>query len=268
MPGGARVGGVVQALVAELGPNGIHQGAFIRLGDRGHNELRFVRAPGKSGEALAEKTVVLRAQVVFHIRGRLDQLPGAYAVHQGIAQDSGAVVGVERIVRVSGAGQDRTRSARRGAGPARLHAERSNADGSVAEVAQGGQGIGKRQKRDVGDIGGSRIRALPDSAAGGSYIKDIAGRVGGVQRQRCDAPGNQAGIERLDSQGPQCLPGCGRLPLALGTRLRGSGDRPAAEMRGSRPSLHLPFFPSPLGEKPLRLKDARRTMDLLQGRCG
>jgi len=109
VPGGAAVRGVVHALEAAFGPDRIDEGTFKGLRNRGDDQLRIDGAPGKAGEAFADKTVVLFAEVLFQIDGFRDQGPGIAAV--GGTKNSGAIVGVEDIVGVAGSGQDDTGAA-------------------------------------------------------------------------------------------------------------------------------------------------------------
>jgi hypothetical protein len=95
----------------------------------GHDELRIERAPGKSGEALADEAEIVGAQAFLAVHGMLNQAPGVSAV--GGAQDASAVVGVENIVGIAGAGEDDTCLTR-------LHSERADADGSVRSSAERG----------------------------------------------------------------------------------------------------------------------------------
>ena len=252
MPRGAAVGGVIETLVTHIRAIRVHQRAFIGLRNRRHHQLRIDRAPGKAGESLADEAYVLGAQAVLLVARLLDQAPGVAAV--GGAQNAGAVVGIEHVVGVAGAGQD-------DACPARLHGERANADGGVGRSAESRHVVSERGKDDGGRRWHARVVRQPHAAAGGSHVEAIAGRVGRIERQRGDAAGDEAEVRGFDSGGAEGLPGCARCRLAAAEPvLAGAWEPGRRRARTKRPLAEYGRRPGRIRaeEKVLRFNDARR----------
>ncbi len=215
MPGDAAVGGVIQTLVARSRQARAHQRAFIGLRNRGYNQLRIDRAPGKAGETFPLKTQLPAVLALYGIGGFLYKAPGVPAV--GRAQNPGAIVRVQRVVRVPGAGQNHARSAR-------LHRQGADADRRILRVDHARHRVCEWNERHVGRVRQTGVLRHPHPAPGGSHEEKVAGRVRGIQRQRGDPARDQAIVrrnyggwaQRLPCNGAPRLgmrPGCHRSPL-------------------------------------------------------
>ena len=228
MPRGAAIGGVVEAFAVHSRLVRVHYIAFVRLRDRSHDHLGIDGTPGKTGKTLAGKDHVAGAEPIFRVGGSLDQAPGVATV--GGAQDAGAVVGVENIVGIAGAGENHT-------GLARLHGERADADGGVCRSAESRESVSQRVEYDVRESGRSSIAGTPHAAAGGADIYMVACRVRGIERNGGDAAGDEAEIGGKDGGGAERLPGDAGGVVGCGLR-RGchgtSGKRGAETARRER----------------------------------
>ncbi len=260
VPGGAAIGGVVETFA---GPArqirgdqiafSVDQIAFVRVGDRGNDELGVGGTPGKASETHAGKDHVARAEPVFRIGGSLDQAPRVAAVRG--AQDACAVVGIENIVGIAGAREDDP-------GPAGLHGQGADADGCVYGSAQSGNGVSSRVEDDAGKSGRAGVVGAPHAAAGGADIEMIAGRIRGIERDGGNAAGDQAEIGSNDGGGAQRLPG-GAGGGVAGTLRRGcqrpGGKRGVETMTSERAGLSaMAGNHSALRQKALGGEHARR----------
>lgn len=136
-PCGSTVRGVVQPLVARVGPFRIDQLAFLGLRNCGDHQLGINRAPCKAGKTFPNETEVPNARTLLQIAASRDQAPGVSAV--GGTENAGSIIGVEHVIGVARSGQNHS-------GASWLHCERADVDGGVRSAAQCGKSVRKRRE--------------------------------------------------------------------------------------------------------------------------